>query len=151
MAKASDSDVILYDTQVYEAIISNRTPVIDIAHRLRSQARGGGTMTSLVFAYATNKKIKYDRVIILSDGESWADGWGGYSNVNDAYNEYRSNTGANPFVYAIDIQGYGTTDVSNPMVTHLTGWSNKLLDFIDLNEKGEDMVKHIKNIELEAL
>ena len=106
---------------------------------------GGGTQTSLVFYYAASKGIKYDRFIILSDNESWSEGFGG---VQDKYNAYKKDTGTDPFVYAIDIQGYGTKDVEGSKVFHLTGWSDRLLDFVKQAEKGDSLIKYIKSIEL---
>lgn len=135
----SGADVILYDTSVEEFTGSSRTPVVDLADRIISDANGGGTNTSLVFQYAMDKK--YDRIIILSDNESWY-GW----NTQEAYNAYKKIS--DPFVYAIDIEGYGTKDVEGGKVFHLCGWSDRLLDFIGQAEKGETIVKYIDSINI---
>lgn len=141
LAKANaDADVILYDTQIKEFALSSRVPVVDIADRIQNEAMGGGTETSLVFRYAYSKGIKYNRFIIISDHESWNE----YS-VQSAYNEYKKETNTDPWVYAIDIEGYGSVDISGGKVKHLTGWSNRLLDFIVQAEKGESLVNYIKN------
>lgn len=140
----SNSDVILYDTGVKELTISGRTPVIDIAEAIKKAAMGGGTQTSLVFRYAIDMKKIYDRIIIISDNESWSESMYGDS-VQNWYNKYH--TVADPFVYAVDIQGYGTKDISSHKVFHLTGWSNRLLDFIGHIEKGQSLVDYIKNYE----
>lgn len=138
------ADVIMYDTEVKTLQIGSRVPVIDIAENIKRNLMGGGTQTSLVFQYAMGKK--YDRIIIISDNESWAEGyWGG--NVNEEYNRYKSE-GNDPFVYAIDIEGYGTKDVEGGKVFHLTGWSNRLLDFIGNIEKGENLTKYVKNYKI---
>lgn len=146
LAKSNpNSDIILYDTNVKVLKVSSRTPVIDIAKEIEREAMGGGTQTSLVFAYAIqekeiNNKI-YDRIIIISDNESWSEGWGG--SVQEYYNQYKSV--ADPFVYAIDIQGYGTKDVTGSKVFHLTGWSNRLLDFVGRMEEGQSLVDYVTN------
>lgn len=134
-----NSEVILYDTRVKVLTVSGRTPVIDIAKKIENEAMGGGTATSLVFQYAIQNKKIFDRIIIVSDNESWSDGYGG---VQANYNEYKKM--ANPFVYAIDIQGYGTKDVSGGKVFHLTGWSGRLLDFIGKVEEGDSIIKYIE-------
>lgn len=133
------ADVILYDTSIKELSLSGRAPVIDLANRIKSLAMGGGTETSLVFRYATECKKKYSRIIILSDNESWNE-----RSVQGAYEEYKKETGADPFVYAIDIEGYGTTDIKGKNVFHLTGWSDRLLDFIGRIEEGDTLVKYVK-------
>lgn len=153
LAKANpNSEVILYDTAVKEFVVSSRTPVIDIARRIEEEATGGGTNTSLVFEYAYRNGKQYDRFIIISDNESWQDtysGWYGSSNgTQDTYNEYKKQTGLDPFVYAIDIEGYGTKDISSPKVIHLAGWSERLLDFIGVYEWGGSMVDYINSVEI---
>jgi hypothetical protein len=145
MKANNNADVILYDTRVMEFSGTGRSPVVDIADRIIKSTMGGGTQTSLVFAYAYQKKKLYDRFIILSDNESWAERAGG---VQQAYSEYKKETGADPWVYAIDIQGYGTTDLSSPKVKHLSGWSDRLLDFIRQAERGESVLTYIKSIKL---
>jgi hypothetical protein len=153
LSKANmNSEVILYDTDIKELPISTRTPVIDIAKRIEDEAMGGGTNTSLVFSYAYSKNKKYDRFIIISDSESWQDTYSGWyasnSGTQQTYSEYRKQTSTDPFVYAIDIEGYGTKDISSPKVIHLTGWSNRLLDFIGVYEKGDSMIDYINSIEI---
>lgn len=140
LAKSNpNSEVILYDTSVKKLSLSSRTPVIDISKAIESAAMGGGTETSLVFLYAIHEKKVYDRIIIISDNESWAD----YGSVQEHYTEYKKI--ADPFIYAIDIQGYGTKDLTGGKVKHLTGWSNRLLDFIGAIEKGESLVDYISD------
>jgi len=146
LLKANKSaDLILYDTRVQEASISGRGTVIDIANEIQRMARGGGTETSLVFTHCMLKNKHYDRIIIISDNESWNErSWG--SNVQAEYAKYKQ-TGADPFIYAIDIEGYGTKDVDGKKVFHLTGWSDRLLDFIGQAEKGEALVDYVRNYE----
>lgn len=136
----ANADMILYDTNVKALAMSGRTPVIDLAEKIQQEAMGGGTETSLVFRYAHQKGTKYDRIIIISDNESWNE----YS-VQGIYNEYKKETGTDPYVYAIDIQGYGTKDITGGRVFHLCGWSNRLLDFIGAIEKGDTLVEYVKN------
>jgi len=130
------------------------TPVIDISKAIQKAAKGGGTRTGLVFKYAVAKSKEgtdYDRVIILSDQESWADGWGWdgtNGSVQNEYKAYKKASGKDPFVYAIDIEGYGTKDVSSPKVKNLVGWSDRLLDFIGYVEEGDSMIDYVKNYNL---
>lgn len=136
-----NAEVILYDTSINQIALSGRTPVVDLAHKIETEAMGGGTNTGLVFDYAT--KHDFDRIIIISDNESW-DGYG----VQNSYLAYKKATGQDPFVYAIDIQGYGTEDVKGGKVFHLSGWSDRLLDFIGKIEEGETLVKYVRDYKI---
>lgn len=142
------ADIILYDTKVKELVINSKTPVIDIASKIIGETMGGGTQTSLVFQYAELKNKAYDRIIIISDNESWNEG---YSNngVQGFYEQYKKTVEIDPFVYAIDIQGHGTTDVVGGKVFQLVGWSDRLLDFIGMAEKGDSMVEYVNNYQYE--
>lgn len=146
LAKANkNADVIMYATDHREFNVSSRLPVIDIAKKIENSHTGGGTDTSQVFDYAIESGVTYDRVFILSDSESWNDGYRGGS--TEALERYKT-TGADPFVYAIDIAGYGTKDVDGKKVFHFTGWSERILDFVAHVEKGEGLVEYIRNYEL---
>lgn len=147
MKANENADVILYDTAVKEHNRSDRAPVIDIASTIIKSAMGGGTQTSLVFEYARTLNRIYDRFIIISDNESWSEGWSGNS-VQDFYNAYKRDLNVDPYVYAIDIQGYGTKDITSPKVKHLCGWSGRLLDFINENEKGDALINYIEGKEV---
>lgn len=140
LARSNDADLILYDTRVAELPLNSRTPVIDLAMGIEKNALGGGTATGEVFQWATVNG-NYDRIIILSDNESWS------GNAQSEYLRYRNTTKTDPYIYAIDIAGYGTTDLAGGRVTHISGWSEKLLDFIGIKEKGDSMVNYIENYE----
>ena len=137
------ADLILYDTNVKQLSLSGRAPVMDIALRIEGETMGGGTETSLVFRYALESVKKYSRIIIISDNESWNE-----SSVQSAYTNYVNESGNSPYVYAIDIQGYGTTDITGSKVKHLTGWSDRLLDFIGNVEKGESLIEYIRSYKI---
>lgn len=143
LAKANkDADITLIDTSKHAFNVSSRLPVVDIVEKMRRYG-GGGTEMSLAF----DTNVVYDRIIILSDNESWAESWRGDS-VQQAFNRYKSRTGATPTVFAIDIQGYGTKDITGGDVFHLAGFSDRLLDFITLVEKGKGLADYVSKYEL---
>lgn len=152
LAKANiNADVILYDTEVKELPLSTRTPIVDLVAQIVNNAHGAGTMTSLAFKYAILKSYKYDRIIIISDSESWVESHAAYGihyDVQAAYNQYKVECKADPYVYAIDIEGYGTKDVTGNKVIYLTGWSGRLLDFIGNIEKGESLIDYVNSVQL---
>lgn len=140
LVKSNNADLILYDTDIKEVRFLRNEPLLTISEKIQREAMGGGTETSLVFKYAFNKGIKYNRIIILSDNESWNE----YS-VNDIYNQYKKINDC--YVYAIDIQGYGTKDLSGSKVFQLCGFSEKLFDFMKIIET-QDIVKSIENYKI---
>ncbi len=146
LVKSNDADLILYDDTVQEVRVLTKSPVLTIAETIQQNAHACGTNTSLVFEYAMEKKKEYDRIIILSDNESWAD----YDSPNSAYGRLNASVEKKPFVYAIDIQGYGTKDLTGSRVRHLCGWSDSLFDFMQWAEKENAIIDFIKNVDLNA-
>lgn len=145
LMKKNDAEVILYDMDIKEMKYIQGTPVLVMANQIQRDALGGGTETSLVFSHAHKTGVKYDRIVILSDNQSWAEGY--YSDgVQEAYNRYKRTN--NCPVYAIDIAGYGTKDLSNGKVFHLTGWSDKMFEFMKWVDKENQLIEFVENTEL---
>jgi len=107
--------------------------------------RGGTTNTYKVFDWVGRQKEQFDRIILLSDMQSWDDGYswyGGENNVEESYIESKHRG----YVYSIDLAGYGTSDIDtkNPKVIKLAGWNEKVFNYIQKNE--EDKSKVIEEI-----
>lgn len=143
-ALMKNADVVLYSENIVPFKYITGTPILTIAKQIQNEAEMGGTDTSLIFRH-TNKK--YNRIIILSDQESWQDsGW--YGGTQSSYTAYKTRTGADPYVYAIDIEGYGTSDLAGNKVFQLTGWSDKMFQFMSWIEKGNGLIDYVKEVEL---
>lgn len=72
--------------------------------------------------------------------------WYNHKTVNTLANEYRTKTGNNIWVHAIDLQGYGTQQFAGERTNVMAGWSEKVFDFINLAEQGENTLeKAIEN------
>jgi hypothetical protein len=145
--KKNDSDILCFDTQSSWAQMNPANPVMTNAQWLKDHARGGGTNFHLIF---DSLQKSYDRVIILSDMQAWVPrgGWyGAQSDPLQAYADWRKRTGADPFVYCFDLQGYGSSQFPAKKVTQLSGWSDKAFDYIKLAEKGTNaMVSAVNEI-----
>ncbi len=155
--RATDSDMIVFSEDYAEVKATSGTPIIELMQKIKQAAPSGGTNTSLTFEYAEKTGKKYDRIIILSDNESWQDSgsFGFYvmnkieerKGTNAAYNEYKKTNDC--YVYAFDLAGYGTKDVAGSKVFHLAGWSEKIFSFMEYAEKGEALVDYVNSISLE--
>ena len=63
--------------------------------------------------------------------------------------EYKRKTGANPFLYSLDLAGYGTALFPEPMVFCLAGFSDKIFDMMKLLESDKDaLIKAIEAINI---
>lgn len=140
--KANNADLMLFSD---DATYINPNPAdstISIAQKIEDKARGGGTNFNAIFQGA-NKH--YDRIIILSDMQ----GWVGYYAPTKAFNAYKNRTGANPFIYSFDLQGYGDMQFPQDKVFCLAGFSEKVFGLMGMFEKGKDtLVKEIEKVKL---
>jgi hypothetical protein len=146
--KSNDADLIQYNTSIGQFKLIRNDSTLTISNHIIRNANGGGTRTSLVYKYALEqleKGIKYDRIIVLSDNESWVEGSYGYG-VQTHYNEYRKKNDC--FIYCFDLQGYGTKDISSSKALHLGGYSDKIFDFMNSLEKGDSLIKLIEETQI---
>ena len=76
--------------------------------------------------------------------ENW--GCGGNMRPTHYADEYRRISGNDIWVHGIDLQGYGTQQFHGKKTNIIAGWSEKVLDFILLAERGEDtLIQRISN------
>lgn len=131
-----------------------------LAATAQNSTHGGGTNMFLPFQYILDHKTDADRIIVLSDNEcnywisaaqnsiysyyrcSSNDG----STVQTVVNQYRREVNPNFWVHAVDLQGYGTQQFIGKNTNIITGWSEKIFEFILMAEQGEgSLIKRIQN------
>ena len=106
-----------------------------------SRFSGGGTQMDLPMVYALNedpsREIRpFDRVIYFSDNECNSTYNGFNRTVQGMVDEYRSRYNPDFWVHGVDIQGYGTQQFCGRRFNLIAGWSESVLPFINLAEKG---------------
>lgn len=141
--------VCAFDTQLKKVTFTSRSGIIETA--LSIPANGGGTNLLLPLAHMIDDKLNVDRLIMLSDNEINH----GYCNsgwftrgitCQPLADKYRNEVNKNLWVHAIDLQGYGTQQFIGGKTNIIAGWSEKILEFINLAEQGIDtQVKRIEN------
>lgn len=107
---------------------------------------GGGTNPSAAFAEIFKNKLKADRIIILSDMQCYSTRYGG-DHLTDEWKRYRKELNPNAWLYSIDLSAYGTSQFSSQEhnVITLNGWSDKILDLINLEENKNIMINKVRN------
>jgi 60 kDa SS-A/Ro ribonucleoprotein len=144
LAKSNNADVMNWDVTSGYVHFDPSNSTLSIAEKIRSGNRGGGTNMSIVFQEANRK---YDRIVILTDMESWAHNYG--DNPPAALAKYRTRFGADPFVYSWDLAGNGTLQFPERNVATLAGWSEKVFQIMKLVETDKQaLVKKIKETEI---
>lgn len=148
-----DYIVYTFDNYLDTKTFSSRSGIIDTT--LKTSCHGGGTNIKLPLEKMLRDGVYADRLIILSDNEINSTSYyrGGYTKTcQTVANDYRDRVNPNLWVHAIDLQGYGTQQFIGGKTNIIAGWSERLLEFITLAEKGIDnQVAYIANYHLTEL
>ena len=139
IVKRSHSDVMLFSNDAELVAVDPSASIADMSAWLRARVAAAGTNFNAVFERA---RLAYDRIIILSDMQAWIEDEHGRSVPTSALARYRRRTGADPHVYAIDLCGYGTSQLPAGRVYQLAGFSEKLFDVMPALEQDREALVH---------
>jgi hypothetical protein len=136
IAKATNADVVRFGSHAQFINYDLNDNVFELGKKI-GYANLGGTDISCAF---DKLKEKYDRVILLSDNECNYGRW-----TSTGYKDYMRRTGANPYVYCIDLAAYGTTPLKNPgRVNYYFGYGYAMFD--DIASKEFNPAMHIDKV-----
>lgn len=142
--KASESVVIKFADRAKVAHVNpDDTMMTNLGKLQENEGVGGGTnpVSAIPLLHGHN----VDRVLFLSDMQCYSSRYGYAGGLEAKWNVYHKD---NPksHLYSFDLSAYGTSQFpsTNGSVTTLNGWSDKVIDFINLLEKKDVMVSEIK-------
>jgi hypothetical protein len=126
LAKANDADVMLFHGSASYLNINTLDSTTTITDNIVRQIGGGATNFASVLQTA-NKA--YDRIIVLTDNESWQD-----ANRQASLKAYRDKYDVNPHLYLFTLSDYGTILFPENQVYCVAGFSEKVFDVMELLE-----------------
>lgn len=139
LVKSNDTDFMQFDHDARYVNVNPMDSTLTLAQAMRFN--GGSTNFHAIFHRANRK---YDRIIILSDMQGWV---GHYSPAAD-FAEYKKRTGANPYIYSFDLQGYGSLQFPERNIFCLAGFSDKVFDIMSLMEQDKEaLINEIGKVE----
>lgn len=143
LAKRSNADLMEFGTNARMISYDLRQSALDFAQKFEGQNKvGHGTDFKAIFK---GLKRSYDRIVIFSDMQGWVGHW----SPKDAFAKYRKRTGADPFLYMVDLHGYGTLQFPESKVVTLAGFSEKIFETMALAEADpRALISRIEAIEL---
>lgn len=125
IAKGTNADIIRFGSSAEYVNWNANADVFTIAKNMKKDM--GGTSLAAAWGEAQRSGRKYDRVFILSDNEC---------NKGSSYSSYTSyvkSTGS-PYVYSVDLAGYGTTQLAGEKVRYYYGYGYTMFDDIAKSE-----------------
>lgn len=133
--KSNESDILWFSSNAGYVKSNPDDTIATIREQIAKTAKSEGTNFNSIFQTA-NKN--YDRVIILSDMQSWE----GRNVPREAMNEYKKKYSADPKVFSFDLAGLGTLQFPEKNVFCLAGFSDKIFDVMKIIEQDKDALIH---------
>jgi hypothetical protein len=123
--------------------VSSDESCLRLAESLENVNCGYGTNTTDVIDYLRRNNIKVDRIIILSDMQTYGERYPGGKSLSAALKKYRKEVNPDCYLHSFDLSPYGRsmTEQADTKTNLVAGFSEKLLDtvlrFEGITEKGE--------------
>jgi hypothetical protein len=143
LAKATNADVYCFDNSCFKVGYNPLDSVNTLKNHFAKNSHGGGTEFNSIFR--TLDKV-YDRVIVLSDMQG-ADSL----TRGSALQAYKSKYGIDPYIYSVNLCGYGTTmfNPKNNKTISIFGYSADIYEYIKKAEiDPKAIIKEIEAIEI---
>lgn len=129
---------------------TKKSNIIDSSNKFKHTEVGGSTNGYLIMKHLLSKQQKVDRILVFTDCQLYD------NNVDYGYEEsfatlflkYRATINPNVKLYMFDLAGYGNTVIPTETknAVFISGWSEKVLEFINLFELGNiKLINEIKN------
>jgi len=147
--KSADSIAIGFGDTAMAAKLNPDDTMMTNAVRIEGLNVGHSTNAHLIFGAIGNRKV--DRIVVFSDMQCYdttgkTSRWGyGNTALNQAFDEYRRNINPDAMLYSVDLNAYGTSQFPSfhKNVVALYGWSDKIIDLIQLTEGKDAMLAQI--------
>jgi hypothetical protein len=145
--KSSNSIAIGFGDSAKTARINPDDTMMTNMEKIQNLNVGHSTNAYLAFDELGSKEV--DRVILISDMQCYTTNWGwglsSDSTVKDRWARYVKMY-PNAKLYSLDVSAYGTaqtpSDAKNTVL--LNGWSDKIIDLINVYDKRDAMVEEIR-------
>jgi hypothetical protein len=146
IARANNADLISFDTSYRTHAYRRGVTVLATLEGI--QWRGGGTDFHQIFDYALHSDVAYDRIIILSDMQSWVS----YHTPAALYHQYCGRVGKPVRIFTFDLVNYGSLQFPEPDVYALAGFNAdavfKIMQLLE--EDPRAIVNRVKAVDLLA-
>ncbi len=142
-----DSIVMTFDTNIKRQSFSSKNGIIANAKSITPT--WGGTAIGLPLVELLDNNIYVDRIIILSDNEVNAridypfqyydderKKIGKPLSCQELFELYKKYVNKNVILHGVDLVGYGTSQFRGKNEFIISGWNEKIFDFIHLAEEG---------------
>lgn len=120
----------------------SQTPTLELQEKVSNAGPGGGTQGYKVIDTLIAEEKAYDRVVLFTDEQLWG------GSLKDSWDQYKREVAPESSLYVVDLNSYG--DLAMPEgyndVYNISGWTEKVIDFIEYAEDEDEIIKEIESI-----
>lgn len=134
----------------FEFVVAHsQTPTLELQEKIRSASVGGSTNGYKVFRDLRRKGEVYDRIMLFTDMQLWnSSGWNNDKTFREEWKKYKKEVAPEASLYLVDLQSYGdlVTPEGAEDVYNISGWTEKVIDFIQYAEDEDEIIKEIESV-----
>lgn len=123
--------------------LSRKDSILTNMRRLNQTDVGHSTNAWLTMRHMLDRKIRVDRIVLLSDMQCYSSGGysfsaRGFESLAEGLRKYRSSVNPDVHLHSVDLAGYGTLQfpADEKRVSLIAGWSERVLEFLPAFEGG---------------
>ena len=141
LAKGIGGDVYEFSNSAKAVRYNPGDSINTLKNQFKRAAQGGGTYFGSIFPVLDGS---YDRIFVISDMQGADD-----VSRQSSFQSYKTKHGIDPYIYAVDLCGYGTTMFKSKKTFQILGYSADIYELIkkvELDPKA--LIKEIEAIEI---
>jgi 60 kDa SS-A/Ro ribonucleoprotein len=141
------ADVGAFASTFERVHLHQETPTLSAVEKLRAARVGGATNGWKVLDALAEAGDAYDRVVLLTDMQLWDSTRGGERTLTGAFDRYRGEVAPDARLYEVDLSSYGhlATPEGYDAVYRVSGWNDRIVDFVVHAEAGEEAVETVQS------
>lgn len=126
-------------------------PVFSVMEEIKNAPVGGSTNGWKVPNGLREEGDDVDRIVLLTDMVMWDSTTSRFhtgKSFKECFQEYRNEVNPEANLYSIDLQSYGDLSTPEEMegVYNISGWNEKVIDFVEYAEKPGEVIEEIRSI-----
>jgi len=139
MAKKNNADIIVFSSDAEYVLYNPGDTIFNIASQILGYSEPSATYLGAAISAMT---ARYDRIIIFSDMQTWVETTHRRASHVQLLDEYEKKFDVKPYIYSIDLAGYGSTNWEQGRVVQIAGLNEKIFDLMEMVEQDREALIH---------
>lgn len=141
------ADVGAFAGDVEEISADEADTILGMTDVIRNAAPGGVTNAYKVLKRLCREDRKYNRVILLTDGQFWNSSYRSDETVKQYWDKYTNRVYPRSNLYNVDLSAYGNISIPEDYknVYRINGWNEQIIEYIINAERPNEIIREVEN------